>query len=463
MDNKNIPNSHRLNVKEMVAEARDTYAIPAEQFKLPHLKRGLRNNDGTGVVAGITGIGSVHGYIIDEGEKIPKDGKLYYRGYDLEDIVDYYAKTERYGYEEVSYLLLMGKLPSNKELDHYNEVLNYYRNLPQHFVEDMILKCPSENIMNKMMSALLALYSYDDRADDCSFENVVVQSAQIIARMPIIAASAYAVKRHVFDNKSLTLHYPKLGLSTSENFLRVVRSDKTYTKDEAKLLDICLILHAEHGGGNNSTFTCRSLSSAGTDTYSAIAGALGALKGPKHGGANIAAIKMLDNMKSVIKDYNDDDEIAAYLERVIRKEENDRSGLIYGMGHAVYTKSDPRARILKRYAKTLTASGEYADDFKLLEAVERLAPTLLSRSKPNIPAPDHVCANVDLYSGTVFRMLRIPTDMFTPLFAIARTSGWCAHRMEEMVTSSKIYRPAFKSCSVPKPYAPLESRDTHYS
>lgn len=458
MDNRNIPNEHRLNVKAMIAEARDTYIISPENFKSPRVKRGLRNADGTGVVAGVTGIGSVHGYIIDEGEKIPQDGKLYYRGYDLEDIVSYYAESDRFGYEEVSYLLLMGKLPTDKELDHYNEVLNYYRNLPPHFVEDMILKCPAENIMNKMMSALLALYTYDDKADDCSFENVVVQSSQIIARMPIIAASAYSVKRHVFQNKSLTLHYPKLGLSTSENFLRVVRSNKTYTKEEAKLLDLCLILHAEHGGGNNSTFTCRSLSSTGTDTYSAIAGALGALKGPKHGGANIAAINMLDNMKSKIRDVNDDDEIAAHLEKIIAKEENDRSGLIYGMGHAVYTKSDPRARILKKYAKTLTASSEYADDFKLLEAVERIAPSLLAKSKPNIPAPDHVCANVDLYSGTVFRMLKIPTDMFTPLFAIARTSGWCAHRMEEMVTSSKIYRPAFKTCSTPRAYVPLSNR-----
>ena len=458
MDNRNIPNEHRLNVKEMIAEARNTYTIAPENLKSPRIKRGLRNADGTGVVAGVTGIGSVHGYIIDESEKIPQDGKLYYRGYDLEDIVNYYAESERFGYEEVSYLLLMGKLPTEKELDHYNEVLNYYRNLPPHFVEDMILKCPSENIMNKMMSALLALYSYDEKADDCSFENVVVQSSQIIARMPIIAASAYSVKRHVFQNKSLTLHYPKLGLSTSENFLRVVRSNKTYTKEEAKLLDLCLILHAEHGGGNNSTFTCRSLSSAGTDTYSAIAGALGALKGPKHGGANIAAIKMLDNMKTKIRDVNDDEEIAAHLEKIIMKEENDRSGLIYGMGHAVYTKSDPRARILKKYAKTLTASSEYSDDFKLLEATERLAPTLLAKHKPNIPAPDHVCANIDLYSGTVFRMLKIPTDMFTPLFAIARTSGWCAHRMEEMVTSSKIYRPAFKTCSTPREYVTPDNR-----
>ncbi|HPE95161.1 MAG TPA: citrate synthase [Bacillota bacterium] len=440
---KQIPNIHHLSIHTLLDGAKETYMLDPEAFKGERIKKGLRNSDGTGVVAGVTGIGLVHGYVVDEGEKCPVDGKLYYRGYDVEDIVNYYSSHDKFGYEECSYLLLMGELPTSAELEHYDEVLNYYRQLPQGFVEDVVMRAPNESIMSKIAQSVLALSAYDPSPDDISFENVLVQSAQLVARLPIIAASAYAVKRHVFQNKSLTLHNPKQGLSTSENFLRVVRSDKSFTRDEAKLLDLCLILHAEHGGGNNSTFTCRSLTSTGTDTYSAIAGALGALKGPRHGGANIKVVEMLDDIKANVRDTHDEDELRDYLLKILDKKANDNSGLIYGMGHAVYTKSDPRSVILKRFASEMVTNSEFAEDFKLLNTIERISPALLVQ-KTSIPREDFVSSSIDMYSGIIFRMLRIPEDMFTPLFAIARISGWCAHRMEELITSHKIIRPAYK-------------------
>ncbi len=458
VNDRSIPNIKHLNIHEMLDEAKETYTIPKKAFEGERIKRGLRNSDGTGVVAGVTGIGLVHGYVVDEGEKYPVDGKLYYRGYDVDDIVDYYAASDKFGYEEVSYLLLMGELPTEEELIHYEEVLNYYRQLPPGFTEDVVMRAPSRSIMAKMAQSVLALSSYDESPDDLTFDNVLVQSAQLVARVPIIAALAYAVKRHVFQNKSLTLHYPKEGLSTSENFLRVVRSDKSFTREEAKLLDLCLILHAEHGGGNNSTFTCRTLTSTGTDTYSAIAGALGSLKGPRHGGANIKVVEMLDNIKENVKDLNDDDELRAYLIRILDGQANDGSGLIYGMGHAVYTKSDPRAVILKKFASGMAEKCGYSEDFRLLDSIERLSPALLVQKKASIPAENFVSANVDAYSGTVFRMLNIPEDMFTPLFAISRVSGWCAHRIEELLTSKKIVRPAYKHYGPMREYVPIGQR-----
>lgn len=455
----NVHSNDQLNLRGLVNEAKSTYEIPASAFEGERIKKGLRNADGTGVIAGVTGIGLVHGYVIDEGEKTPIDGKLYYRGYDVEEIVEYYANCQRYGYEECSYLLLMGKLPTEVELSHFDEILNFYRRLPSRFAEDVILKAPSRNIMSKMTASVLALASFDDRADDCSFENVLMQSISLIARIPIIAAMAYAVKRHKFYNESLTLHFPRAGYSTSENFLRVARPDKMFTAEEAMLLDLCLILHAEHGGGNNSTFACRVLSSTGTDTYSAIAGALGSLKGPRHGGANIKVIEMLDDLKSNVRDYKDEDEIADYLRKIVAKEAYDKSGLIYGMGHAVYTKSDPRAVILKQYAEKMANERGYSDDFNILQTIEKLAPGILAaRASANAKAASQICANVDMYSGTVFRMLGIPSDMFTPLFAISRVSGWCAHRLEEIVTSKKIIRPGYKSYGDIQQYIPLDKR-----
>ena len=456
----NLHSTEHLNLRSLISEAKSTYEIPAEAFEGERIKKGLRNSDGTGVIAGVTGIGLVHGYIISEAEKVAVDGKLYYRGYDVEKIIDYYANEKRYGYEECSYLLLMGKLPCETELAQFDEILNFYRRLPSRFAEDVILKAPSRNIMSKIAASVLALASFDDRADDCSFENVLLQSISLIARIPIIAAMAYAVKRHKFYNESLTLHYPRAGFSTSENFLRVARHDKVFTKEEALLLDLCLILHAEHGGGNNSTFACRVLSSSGTDTYSAIAGALGSLKGPKHGGANIKVIEMLDDLKQNVRDYNDEEEIANYLRKIIAKEAYDKSGLIYGMGHAVYTKSDPRAIILKQYAENMANERGYADDFKILQTIEKISPGILaSRASANAKAAAQICANVDMYSGTVFRMLGIPSDMFTPLFAISRVSGWCAHRLEEIVTSKRIIRPGYKSYGDVQEYTPLCDRN----
>ena len=455
----NLHSTEHLNLRSLISEAKSTYEIPAEAFEGERIKRGLRNSDGTGVIAGVTGIGLVHGYIISEAEKVAVDGKLYYRGYDVEKIIDYYANAKRYGYEECSYLLLMGKLPTETELAQFDEILNFYRRLPSRFAEDVILKAPSRNIMSKIAASVLALASFDDRADDCSFENVLLQSISLIARIPIIAAMAYAVKRHKFYNESLTLHFPRAGFSTSENFLRVARPDKVFTKEEALLLDLCLILHAEHGGGNNSTFACRVLSSSGTDTYSAIAGALGSLKGPKHGGANIKVIEMLDDLKQNVRDYSDEEEFAAYLRKIIAKEAYDKSGLIYGMGHAVYTKSDPRAIILKQYAENMAHERGYSDDFKILQTIEKLSPGILStRVSANAKAAAQICANVDMYSGTVFRMLGIPSDMFTPLFAISRVSGWCAHRLEELVTSKRIIRPGYKSYGDVQEYKPLCDR-----
>ncbi|HBL85100.1 MAG: citrate synthase [Clostridiales bacterium GWF2_38_85] len=454
-----IHSSEHLNLKNLINDAKTTYEIPTSAFEGERIKKGLRNSDGTGVIAGVTGIGLVHGYVIDEGEKTPIDGKLYYRGYDVEKIVEYYANSPRFGYEECSYLLLMGKLPTEVELAHFDEILNFYRRLPSRFAEDVILKAPARNIMSKIAASVLALASFDDRADDCSFENVLMQSISLIARVPIIAAMAYAVKRHKFYNESLTLHFPRAGYSTSENFLRIARPDKMFTPDEAMLLDLCLILHAEHGGGNNSTFTCRVLSSTGTDSYCAIAAALGSLKGPKHGGANIKVIEMLDDLKANVRDYNDEEEIAAYLKKIINKEAYDKSGLIYGMGHAVYTKSDPRAIILKQYAQKMAKERGFDNDFKILQTIERLSPALLAaRTSANAKAASQICANIDMYSGTVFRMLDIPSDMFTPLFAISRVSGWCAHRLEEIVTSKKIIRPGYKSYGDINEYIPLEER-----
>ena len=351
-------------------------------------------------------------------------------------------------------MLLFGHLPTKGEVEAFNSVMEEYRELPQDFIEDMIMKAASPNLMNKMARSVLALYSYDDKADDTSMENVLAQSLSIIAKLPAIMVAGYQAKRRVYDNDSYFIHSPYHGISTAENILSMMRIDRKYTREEALLLDKCLILHAEHGGGNNSTFSVRLLSSSGTDTYSAIAAGIGSLKGPRHGGANISVIKMLDDMKENIRDYKDDDEVTDYLRKLLRKEAGDRSGLIYGMGHAVYTKSDPRAKILKTNAKSLAIEKGFGDDFRLLDAVERLTPDLMSEKRNALT----VCANVDLYSGLIYRILSIPPEMFTPLFAVSRTAGWCAHRMEEMATCRKIIRPAYRANLDETPYLPLNCR-----
>lgn len=418
------------------------------------VKRGLRNQDGTGVVAGITRISNVHGYVINEYERVPCEGELRYRGINVEDIVGGCVKDDRFGFEETVWLLLFGYLPTKREVESFNSLMEEYRILPDAFVEDMILKAASANIMNKMARSVLALYSYDDNPDDISMENVLRQSLSVTAKLPSIMVAGYQAKRHVYDKEGYFIHAPLQGLSTAENILSMLRLDRTYTREEALLLDKCLILHAEHGGGNNSTFSVRLLSSSRTDTYSALAAGIGSLKGPLHGGANISVNQMLDTIRENVRDPHDDEEIFAFLQKIFRKEAGDGSGKIYGMGHAVYTMSDPRAKILKAEAGKMASEKGYGDDFLLLDAVERLSPAILSEKRN----ADTICANVDLYSGLVYRMLDIPPELFTPLFAVARTAGWCAHRMEELATCSRIIRPAYRANLDQLPYLSLAER-----
>ena len=434
---------------------RHNYIDPAF-YETYNVKRGLRNADGTGVMAGVTQIGNVLGYYVQDGERVPMPGKLVYRGIDVEELIDGFMSEGRFGFEETAYLLLMGSLPTRGQLSAFQQLLSDHRSLPRMFTEDMILKAPSPDVMNKLARSVLALYSYDDDPDDMSLPNQLRQAVQLIARVPVIVAHAFAVKRHYYDNESLYLHRPQEGLSVAENFLYSVRHDNRYTDQEAKLLDLCLVLHAEHGGGNNSAFACRVLSSSGTDTYSAIAAAVGSLKGPRHGGANKKVMEMFSHIQENVHDWKDDDEVRAYLGALLRKEAGDRSGLIYGMGHAIYTLSDPRAVILKRFAKKLAATKGMLDEFELYESVERLTPEVLLSVKGEDKV---VCANVDLFSGMVYKMMGIPQELYTPLFAVARMVGWCAHRMEEIYTDpGRIIRPAYKAVAPNRPFIPLDDR-----
>ena len=434
---------------------RTEYAIDESNYRSETIKRGLRNSDGTGVIVGVTKIGSVQGYLIQDGERIPVPGRLYYRGYAIEDILNSHRKAGTFGYEEVAYLLLMGSLPTEEQLSHFHTLLAQWQTLPNGFFEDMILKAPSPDIMNKLSRSVLAMYSYDENPDDTSLENILRQCIQLIARFPTIVASAYRVKRHYYDGKSLNIHIPKEHLSLAENFLRLVRSDKSYTDEEAKLLDLMLILHAEHGGGNNSAFVCRTLSSSGTDTYSAIAGAVGSLKGPLHGGANKKVMEMFEDIKANVKDYSNAGEVRAYLGKLLDGEAGDRSGKIYGLGHAVYTISDPRAVLLKQFAEETAEKNGRLEEFRLLESIEKQGIELITERK-NLQIP--MCANVDLYSGLVYSMLGIPAELLTPLFAIARIAGWCAHRMEETLTCNRLIRPGYKSAVKPRPYVEIGER-----
>ena len=407
-----------------------------------NVKRGLRNADGSGVLAGLTNICSVRGYMMNDAEKFPIDGQLLYRGYDINDIISNAEKENRFCFEEVVWLLIFGTLPTKSQLAGLQNILGEFRELPEYFAEDMILKAPSRDIMNKLARSILVLYSYDDNPDDTSMQNILRQVLQIIARMPTIMGYSYQAKRRHYDKKSMYFHQIDPSHSTAQMILSTIREDQQFTEEEAKLLDICLTLHAEHGGGNNSTFTARVLSSSGTDTYSVIAAAVGALKGPRHGGANIKVTNMFNHIKENVKDWTNDDEIAAYLERIVKREVGDNSGLIYGMGHAVYTNSDPRAVILKKYAKKLCEEKGFGAEFDLHERVERLSPEVFY----NVKGSDKtLCANVDFYSGLVYKTLGIPSELYTPLFAVARCAGWSAHRIEETITGNRIIRPAYKS------------------
>ena len=458
MDNSiNFFESEKNNrtFEHCVDAAKQANTVPSSAFDSYRVKRGLREMDGTGVMAGVTNIGNAHGYVLYEGERIADDGKLEYRGMDMTTLIDGFSAEKRFGFEECVYLLLFGKLPTAEELSDFCDLLTEKRRLPLGFTENILMKAPSPSIMNKMAMSVLALYAYDENPDDTSIENMLRQSIEIIARLPVIAANSYRVYRTYFHGKSLNLHIPKDGLSTAENFLRISRSSKMFTEEEARLLDLCMVIQAEHGGGNNSTFSCRVLSSSGPDTYSAISAAIGSLKGPLHGGANIKVQEMFDCIKPLVGDVNDDEEVARVLGRVLDREIGDGTGKIYGMGHAIYTKSDPRAIMLKKYAEDLAVKKGYGDDFKLLQSIERVTPSLFKERKGSNKA---LCANVDLYSGLVYRMLGIPPEMYTPLFAIARVSGWCAHRIEETQTANRIIRPAYKCIARPQSYVSLAER-----
>ena len=448
--------SQREAIDQLCREFLKNNHIDSSQFEQYDIKRGLRNADGSGVKAGLTQICNVHGFVMNEGEKSPEEGRLIYRGIDIHDLVDGCVKEKRFGFEEIVWLLMFGSLPNARQLEGFRGVLDTCRALPPYFAEDMIIKAPSPNIMNKMARSVLALYSYDSRPEDPSIENRLKQAVCLIAMLPNIMAYAYQVKRRYYDHENIFLNQLKPGQSTAEAILNGLRLNGEFTPEEAHLLDLCLMLHAEHGGGNNSTFTTRVLASSGTDMYSAIAGAIGSLKGPLHGGANAKVLEMKEAIKAGVKNWDDDDEIRHFLKRLIEKKEGDRSGLIYGMGHAIYTLSDPRAVILKQYAYKLAEQKGFGAEFRLLEAVERLTPEVFAQVKGSNKV---MCANVDLYSGLVYQSLGIAPELYTPMFAVARVAGWCAHYMEEVFTSGRIIRPAYKAISRPQVYVPLNERE----
>lgn len=443
-------------IQSMTERVESQDEIDSSLYGKHNVKRGLRNANGTGVIVGLTKVGSVIGYSVNEKkEKVPVEGKLLYRGYSVEDLVNSCIKENRFGFEEVTYLLLFGELPSKDQLNTFKNILGSKRELPVGFVRDSILMNPSKSIMNKLARSVLTLYSYDPDPDNTSVESVLRQSIDLIGYFPALVAYGYQAKRNFYDKESLNLHYPVPELSTAENILRMIRPTGEYTELEAKVLDLCLILHAEHGGGNNSSFTTHLISSSGTDTYSAIAAAIGSLKGPKHGGANIAVIRMINDLKKHVKDITDEAQVEQYLREVLKGNANDGSGLIYGMGHAIYTLSDPRAVVLKDMARRLGEHKGREDDFKLCAMIEEITPRIF-REMTGSDKP--ICANVDLYSGFVYEVLNIPHDVATPLFAVARLSGWCAHRLEELIAGKRLMRPAYVSVQEPQEYVPISER-----
>ena len=444
-------------VSKCAGELMSYITIDKSLYAKHDVKHGLRNHDGTGVMAGLTRIGSTQGYYLRDGEKTAMEGKLYYRGIDIADIVKGFISEDRAGFEETAYLLIFGKLPESGTLKRFHELLEEYRELPDGFTEDMILSAPSKNIMNKLARSVLAMYSYDDEPEvsESQLEKELDRAMRLLARCPVIVANSYAAKRHYFDMDGLFLHRPQKGYSVAENFLHSVRNDNSFTAEEARLLDLCMVLHAEHGGGNNSAFACRVLTSSGTDIYSAISAAVGSLKGPRHGGANESVMKMFSYIKEGVKDWKDEDEVMDYLVKIVRREAGSGDGLIYGMGHAVYTVSDPRAILLKDMARGLAAKKGMTEELELLELVEKLAPEAFFRGRGSDKA---ICANVDMYSGLIYKMLNIPEELYTPLFAVARMAGWCAHRLEEVWGSGKIIRPAYKALDLDAHYVPLSKR-----
>ena len=406
------------------------------------VKRGLRDLNGNGVLTGLTGISEIRSSKVVDGKSVPAEGQLFYRGYNIEDLVRSMPADHSFGFEMTAYLLLFGELPTKEQLKLFIDQLSFYRTLPTGFVRDIIMKAPSNDMMNTLARSVLTMYSYDETPDDVSIPNVLRQCIQLIAIFPLLSVYGYQAYRHYNDGRSLYIHQPKPELTTAENILRILRSDKKFTPLEAKVLDIALMLHAEHGGGNNSTFTTHVVTSSGTDTYSAIAAALGSLKGPKHGGANIKVVRMFEDMKQVVKDWTDEDEIRDYLTRLLDKEAFDKAGLIYGMGHAVYSISDPRAKIMESFAAGLSSEKGREDEYGLYMRVARLAPEVIGEKRRIYKG---VSANVDFYSGFIYSMLDLPIELYTPIFACARIAGWSAHRIEELINAGKIIRPAYKA------------------
>ncbi|MDR1798168.1 MAG: citrate/2-methylcitrate synthase [Clostridiales Family XIII bacterium] len=430
--------------------------IEPELYTKYAVNRGLRDLNGNGVLTGLTEISEINAFRIGEGgEKIPMEGELFFRGVEINELVNGFIKEKRFGFEETSYLLLFGRLPSEQELKEFQGILADYRTLPTSFVRDIILKAPSLDMMNTLARSVLTLHAYDTKANDTDIPNVLRQSLLLIAVFPMLAVYGYQAYRHYFENDDLFINKPKKDLSTAENILRMLRRGGRYTELEARILDIALVLHAEHGGGNNSTFTTHVVTSSGTDTYSSVAASLGSLKGPKHGGANIKVVEMFENLKENIDDWGDEEEVASYLKAILNKQVFDHAGLIYGMGHAVYSLSDPRADIFKTFVKKLSVEKKREEEYRLYENVARLAPQVIGEVRQIYKG---VSPNVDFYSGFVYSMLDLPKELFTPLFAIARITGWSAHRIEELINASKIIRPAYMSVSARQPYLPIKKR-----
>lgn len=442
-------------LEELAEKAKESSYIDPELYTKYDVKRGLRDLNGRGVLVGITDISEVCSTKEVNGERVPIDGELYYRGYNVRDIVLKSQDSDHFGFEECCYLLLFGHLPDIRDLAEFQNILGDYRSLPKNFVRDVIMKKPSKDIMNSLSRSVLTLYSYDDNADDTSPANVLRQCAQLISMFPLLSVYGYQAYRHYHQEGSLIIHQPRPELSTAENILHCLRDDSKYTQLEAKLLDVALILHMEHGGGNNSTFTTHLVSSSGTDTYSAIAAALGSLKGPKHGGANIKVVKMFDDMKKNVKDWTSEEEVGAYLEALLDKKAFDNAGLIYGMGHAIYSISDPRAVTFRGFVKALSEEKGYQKEFALYSLVEKLAPEIIAKKRKMYKG---VSPNVDFYSGFAYQMLDLPIELYTPLFAIARIAGWSAHRMEEICHNGKIMRPAYMTVCEHKEFVPIEDR-----
>ena len=430
-------------------------AFGEDAYITHNVKRGLRNEDGSGVVVGLTEIGDVHGYIVDEGTNVPVEGRLRYRGIGITDIVKGFQTSNRFGFEEVCFLLLFGHLPTGEELDDFCSILGAQRTLPKSFTEDVMLTAPSPNIMNKLAKSLLALYAYDEAPEDRSLRNTFGQCINLIAILPTLVAYAYQSKRHNYDHESLYIHRPDSNLCTAENLLNLIRPNMSHSKLESELLDLCLVLHAEHGGGNNSAFTIHVVSSTDTDTYSAIAAAVGSLKGSRHGGASLRVMEMMKEIKANVQKWDDEEEVSAYLEKILNKEAFDRSGLIYGLGHAVYTLSDPRAVLLKERAKLLAEKKGRTDEFALYDLIERKGPEVFEKVKGS---SKKMAPNIDYFSGFVYSMLDIPEELYTPIFAVARIAGWSAHRIEEIVRGGRIIRPAYRNVSEMHEYLGIGSR-----